>query len=135
MQELTLEATVDHITQVMAFVDAQLDAAACATKTKRLIDVAIDEVLSNIVHYAYAPETGMVTVQVEIHREPRVVEIIFIDAGVPYNPLTQEDPVAGQTCKERKAGGFGIYIVKKSMDDIQYEYIDGCNVTKIIKSY
>ena len=61
------------------------------------------------------------------------MEISFIDSGIPYNPLTHEDPVSGLTCKERKEGGFGIYIVKKSMDDVRYEYVDGANVTTIVK--
>ena len=90
---------------------------------------------SNIARYAYAPQTGMATIRIDVNQELRTVEISFLDAGIPYNPLTHEDPVSGLTCKERKEGGFGIYIVKKSMDDIRYEYADGYNVTTIVKEY
>lgn len=135
MKELTLEATIENITPVMEFVNAQLEAAQCETKTQRLIDVAIDELFSNIARYAYAPQAGMATVRVNVQQETRTAEISFIDAGAPYNPLTHEDPVSGLTSKERKAGGFGIYIVKKSMDDVRYEYVDGRNVTTIVKRY
>ena len=135
MKELTLEATIENITQVTEFVNAQLEAAGCESKTQRLIDVAIDEVFSNIARYAYAPHTGMVTVRINVQRNLRTVEISFLDAGTPYNPLTHEDPVSGLTCKERKTGGFGIYIVKKSMDNVRYEFVDGYNVTTIEKKY
>ena len=135
MKELTLEATIENITPVTEFVNAQLASVGCEVKTQRLIDVALDELFSNIALYAYTPQTGRVTVRVVIHQDLRTAEISFIDEGKPYNPLTHEDPVSGLTCKERKMGGFGIYIVKKSMDDIRYEYSDGHNVTTIVKRY
>lgn len=135
MKELTLEATIENIAQVTEFINARLETVGCETRTQRLIDVAIDELFSNIARYAYAPQTGMATIRIDVNQELRTVEISFLDAGIPYNPLTHEDPVSGLTCKERKEGGFGIYIVKKSMDDIRYEYADGYNVTTIVKKY
>lgn len=135
MKELTLEAAIENIAQVTEFINARLEKVGCETRTQRLIDVAIDELFSNIARYAYAPQTGMATIRIDVNQELRTVEISFLDAGIPYNPLTHEDPVSGLTCKERKEGGFGIYIVKKSMDDIRYEYADGYNVTTIVKKY
>jgi len=135
MKELTLEAAIENIAQVTEFINARLETVGCETRTQRLIDVAIDELFSNIARYAYAPQTGMATIRIDVNQELRTVEISFLDAGIPYNPLTHEDPVSGLTCKERKEGGFGIYIVKKSMDDIRYEYADGYNVTTIVKKY
>lgn len=133
LKELTLEATIEHVLQATEFVNEQLDAVGCELKAKRIIDIVIDEVFSNIANYAYAPQTGMVTVRVEVQEAPRAVEITFIDAGVPFNPLAQEDPDIGLPTKERKIGGLGIFIVKKSMDDVRYAHIDGCNVTTIRK--
>ena len=135
MKELTLKATIENIAPATEFVNAQLDLVGCEIRTKRLIDVAVDELFSNIARYAYAPQTGMATIRVEVQQDVRTVEISFIDSGIPYNPLTHEDPVSGLTCKERKEGGFGIFIVKKSMNDIFYHYVDGCNVTTIKKVY
>ena len=133
MQELTRKATFENITRVMAFVDAQLEAFGCSTKVQRLIDIAIDELFSNIVHYGYAAQEGMATVRVETQPDLRTVTIAFIDSGIPFNPLSHEDPSSSLAVKERKAGGFGISIVKKSMDNVRYEYVDGCNVTTITK--
>lgn len=134
MKELTLEATIENIPRVTAFVNDLLEANGCIPKAQRLIDVAIDELFSNIALYAYGEHTGMATVQVKIHEDPGIVYISFIDSGVPFNPLTRQDPSLNLTVKERKAGGFGISIVKRSMDDVCYAYAEGHNITKIAKT-
>ena len=60
--------------------------------------------------------------------------VSFIDKGVPYDPLSKEDPDVGLPLVEREIGGLGIYMVKKSMDEITYEYKDGQNILRIRKS-
>jgi anti-sigma regulatory factor (Ser/Thr protein kinase) len=97
------------------------------------INIAIDELFSNIAHYAYNPETGDATVRVEVIEDPMAVIITFIDNGVPYDPLKQKDPDTTLPAEERELGGLGIYMVKKTMDDITYEYKDGKNILSIKK--
>ena len=89
------------------------------------MDIAIDELFSNIAHYAYPQETGEATVDIDIDGERRVVELTFRDRGIPYNPLAKEAPDVTGSAEEREAGGVGIYIVKQSMDEMFYEYRDG----------
>ena len=135
MKELTLEAKIENITRVTEFVNIQLEEAGCNGKAQRMMDVAIDELFSNIAYYAYGEQQGMATVRVEVQPDLRTETISFIDAGIPFNPLTQKEPLTGLGVKERKAGGFGISIVKKSMDFVHYEYQNGCNVTTIMKTF
>ena len=59
--------------------------------------------------------------------------ITFIDNGVPYDPLAKADPDTTLSAEERDIGGLGIYMVKKSMDEITYEYKDGHNILSIKK--
>lgn len=132
MKELTLEATIEHVRQVTEFVDAQLETVPCQIKARRLIDIAVDEIFSNIAHYAYAPQTGMATIRVEICEEEQTVEITFMDRGIPFDPLAHANPVQG---RPSKLGGMGISIVRRSMDQFLYEHTDGYNVTKLIKRY
>lgn len=134
MKELTLDAKVENIEKVTAFVDEQMESLRCPVKAQMQIDIAIDELFGNIAHYAYHPEIGPVTVRVEIQETPPSVVITFIDNGVPYNPLAKEDPDISLSAKERQIGGLGIYMVKKSMDDITYEYKDGQNILRIKKN-
>jgi len=134
MKELTVDATIENVPAVTAFVDEQLEQLDCPMKTQIQVDVAIDELFGNIAHYAYNPEIGAATVRVEVSENPLAVVITFIDNGVPYDPLTKEDPDITLSAEEREIGGLGIYMVKKSMDDISYEYRDGKNILKIKKN-
>ena len=133
MKELTIAATVENIETVTDFVNEQLEAYDCPMKAQMQIDIAIDELFGNIAHYAYNPEIGKATVRVEVVEDPLSVVITFIDNGVPYDPLAKADPDTTLSAEERDIGGLGIYMVKKSMDDITYEYKDGQNILKIKK--
>ena len=134
MKEMNIEATLENITTVTAWVDEQLESLDCPMKAQMQIDIAIDELFSNIARYAYNPETGPATVRIEVVEEPLAVVITFIDKGVPYDPLKKEDPNTKLPIEEREEGGLGIYMVKKTMDDITYEYVDGQNILKIKKN-
>lgn len=133
MKELTIAATVENIESVTEFVNTQLEALNCPPKAQMQIDIAIDELFGNIAHYAYNPDVGSATVQVEVTEEPMAVIITFIDGGVPYDPLSAADPDITLSAEERQIGGLGIYMVKKSMDEITYEYKDGKNILSIKK--
>lgn len=133
MKELNISATVENIAAVTAFVDEQLEELDCPMKTQLQVDVAIDELFGNIAHYAYNPEVGAATVRVEVTENPLAVVITFIDNGVPYDPLAKADPDVTLSAEEREIGGLGIYMVKKSMDDISYEYKNGQNILRIKK--
>lgn len=133
MKEITLTATLENIEAVTKFVDEQLEELDCPMKAQTQIDIAIDELFSNIARYAYAPNVGEATVRVESSDDPLTVIITFIDKGVPYNPLEKEDPDTTLSADDRQIGGLGIYMVKKSMDSMEYEYRNGQNILSIKK--
>lgn len=134
MKELTLPATIENIETVIDFVNGQLEEIKCPLKAQMQVDIAIDELFGNIAHYAYNPETGPATVRVEVTEDPIAVVITFIDRGVPYDPLKKEDPDITLSAEERAIGGLGIFMVKKTMDEISYEYKDGKNILRIKKN-
>ena len=133
MKELTIAATVENIEVVTDFVNQQLELLECPMKAQMQIDIAIDELFSNIAHYSDNPEVGQATVRVEVVENPLAVTITFIDNGIPYDPLAKEDPDLTLSAEERQIGGLGIYMVKKSMDEITYEYKDGQKILSIKK--
>ena len=133
MKEMTLPAVVENIAQVTDFVNAQLEEIGCPMKAQVQIDIAIDELFGNIAQYAYNPETGPATVRVEVSEAPISVIITFMDHGMPYDPLQKEDPDITLSAEERGTGGLGIFMVKKTMDEITYEYKDGQNILRIRK--
>ena len=132
--ELEVEATVEQLQNVIDFVNAHLEAVDCPMKSQMQMEVAVEEIFVNIAHYAYAPEIGHATVRVEVSGDPVAVSITFIDRGVPYDPLAKEDPDVTLSAEERNIGGLGIFMTKKIMDDISYEYKDGQNILTLKKT-
>lgn len=134
MKELNVDATIENVEKVTSFVNEELERCGCTIKAKMQIDIAIDELFSNIARYAYNPDVGPATVRFEVVDEPLSVVITFIDNGVPYNPLEKADPDVTLSAEDREEGGLGIFIVKKSMDEITYEFKDGQNILKVKKN-
>lgn len=133
MKEMTIPATVGNIEKVTAFVDEQLEQIDCPPKAQMQIDIAIDELFGNIAQYAYNPDIGPATVRVEVTQSPISVVITFIDHGIPYDPLKTAEPDISLSAEERTIGGLGIFMVKKTMDEITYEYKNGQNILRIRK--
>ena len=133
MKEMTIPATVENIEKVTAFVDGQLGQIDCPPKAQMQIDIAIDELFGNIAQYAYNPDTGPATVRVEVTQSPISVVITFIDHGIPYDPLKTAEPDITLSAEERTIGGLGVFMVKKTMDEITYEYKNGQNILRIRK--
>lgn len=133
MMELNIEAKIENLDAVIAFVEEQLEKYDCPMKVTMQIDVAVEEIFVNIAHYAYNPEIGEATVRVEVKEDPLSVEITFLDHGTPYDPLAGEDPDVTLSAEDRQIGGLGIYMVKKSMDNVSYKYENGHNILTIIK--
>ena len=132
--ELEIEALAENLDDVQAFVDERLEAADCPMKAQMQIDLAVEEIFVNISSYAYAPDKGNAIVRVEVSGDPVTVTITFVDHGVPYDPLAKEDPDVTLSAEERGIGGLGIFMTKKIMDDVAYEYRDGKNVLTLKKN-
>jgi len=133
LKELTVPATLENIAVVTAFVDEQLEALDCTMKAQMQIDVAIDELFGNIAHYAYGSGTGDATVRFEFDEQTRSASVTFIDGGAPFNPLEKADPDVTLSAEAREIGGLGIFMVKKSMDKLEYSRENGHNELTIHK--
>ena len=121
-------ASLEGLADATQFLQRRLDAADCAEKTKSAMMVAIDEIASNIVRYSGAPDF---TVQVVV--EETSVSVIFSDAGKKFDPLAKEDPNVSLSADERAIGGLGLFMVKRMMDEVTYNHVDGRNVLTVRK--
>lgn len=132
---LTLEATLENIPQVTAFVEQALGAMDCPPKAQMQLSIAIDELFSNIARYAYAPGIGAATVRIQAAEDPKGVILTFLDKGVPFDPTATADPDLTLDIMDRPIGGLGIHMVKQSMDRMEYRYADGQNILTIQKHF
>ena len=133
VKELTVSATLENIVPVTDFINTELEALDCPQKALMQIDVAVDELFGNIARYAYDADTGSATVRVEVDPETMTVYITFIDQGRPYDPLSAREPDVTASAEDRPIGGLGIFLVRKTMDDVSYEYHNGQNILRIKK--
>ena len=133
-KELDIEAVEENLDEVMAFVDSNLEAVGCSMKSQMQIDIAVEEIFVNICKYAYVPDKGRAVVRVEVLDDPVQVKITFIDHGKPYDPLLKVDPDVTLAADEREIGGLGIFMVKQTMDAVEYEYKEGSNILTLVKN-
>ena len=131
--ELTVDAKIEKIEAITKFIEGRLEEHDCPIKAQTQISIAIDELFGNIAKYAYPDGEGKATVRFAIERDPLTAVISFSDSGKQFNPLDQGEPDTSLSAKERKIGGLGIFLVKKTMDSVGYEYKDGKNIVTIKK--
>ena len=135
MNELTMMASVANLPKAQVFMNAVLKEGGCPPRARMQLNIAFEEMFVNVAHYAYFPKQGDITIRCEILPEPRCVQITLIDGGVPYDPLAKDDPDITLSVEKRKVGGLGIFMVKKSMDEVEYRYEDGKNIFTMRKFF
>ena len=133
MFELSVTAIDQNLDAVINFIQEKLAAVDCPKRAQFQIRLAVEEIYVNIAHYAYKPEDGPATIRCTIENDPLRVIIQFIDHGKPFNPLQKETPDIQKPAAEREIGGLGIFLAKKNMDAIDYEYKDGSNILTVKK--
>ena len=131
--EIELSAQTENLPSVIEFVETFLDRVSCPMKSMMQISVAVDEIFTNISSYAYQSGIGKAKIRLDQLTDPRAVQLTFIDSGVPYDPLAKKDPDVTLSASERQIGGLGIFMAKKLMDEITYEYRDGKNILRMKK--
>ena len=135
IREITVNADIENIAVVTEFVNEALKTARCPGRAQMQIDIAIDELFSNIAYYAYGQRGGDILLRLEFPEVSGGVRLTFIDRGTPFNPLKKKDPDITLSAEERQIGGLGIYMVKQSMDEVSYEYTDGENRLTVVKKW
>ena len=130
MKKCSVEPRLECMETVVDFFERELKAHQAPPKVIAQINVAIDEIFSNIARYS-----GATSATVGCEAEEGRAVLRFTDNGRPYDPTQQSDPDTTLGAEEREIGGLGIFMVKKTMDRIAYSYTDGMNVLTIEKSW
>lgn len=128
--DLTVEADLDQLDRVQAFVEGCLDKNLCQSRERGQIRIALDELFSNIVRYS-----GSETVRITCQTDKTGVTIKLKDRGTPHDPFSAADPDISLAAEDRQNGGLGVFIVKKLMDQVNYRFVEGENIVTIYKAY
>lgn len=133
MIEKIYPADDSALNDVIAFVEEELEKAECPMKTMMQLTMALEEVFVNVAHYAYSGEPGEVSVGIAFDEKKRIITFRISDKGVEFNPLDKADPDITLSADDREIGGLGIFICKKTMDEIEYARKDEENLLTMIK--
>ena len=103
-----------------------------APKTLFQMQIALDEMVSNVIKYAW-PDGGDHEIRVRITASTGQVAIEIADDGRPFNPLAAPEPPQPPPGRRPRPGGVGIHMLKQFMEKIEYARIDGQNRLTLTK--
>ena len=130
MKELRIKANLEKLDSLIKETNEVLASIPFSNHDKVLINTALEEVFVNVVKYAMKCN-GEFTYIVDSKDDKAI--FTFIDTGEKFNPLEREDPDVTLCGEKRLIGGLGIYMVKKIMDEVHYEYKDNQNILTLVK--
>ncbi len=130
-QVLRVPAKLEGLNEILTFVGSLLEAHGATSQVCTQMRMALEELYANVTLYAYPSGDGWVEIRGSV--EEGVATFRIIDGGTPFNPLAKPDPNILLSGEERSIGGLGIYMVKNMMDEVEYDYCDGCNCLTLRK--
>lgn len=128
---LRLPAELDQLPVFLDHVRQIAEAAELAEAQGTRLELAVEEALVNVFHYAYASQShpGSVLCRVKVEANSLTVEIV--DEGPPFDPLARPDPDTALELEQRQPGGLGIFMIRQLTDEVSYRREEGRNVLTI----
>lgn len=131
-QDLSVDSPIENFSEVKNWLQDIFNQIGCVGKPAKQLFIAVDEMFTNIAHYAYE-DVGKVYFKASYNEDEKTLKIKIIDNGDMYNPLEKPDPDIAQRIKDKTVGGLGIFMTKKMVDTIEYSRVEDKNVLVLIK--
>ncbi len=131
MTTLRLPAKPENVGKLLEFVSGLATQYGFPAAAVKEIELAAEEALINILHYAYPEETG----EVEIRRrgdDGTRLELEIVDYGIPFDPLSLSEPDLAVNVPDRKVGGLGVMLIREMADGVRYRRDGGANILTLI---
>jgi serine/threonine-protein kinase RsbW len=126
METLRLPATMESLETFRLFVLGKLRQLNLSQELVFKVELVLEEVLTNVIHYAYPDNPGEVEVGCGAEGNAKFCFSVT-DWGIPFNPLERPDPDLPEDLSERQVGGLGIYLVRHLVDELGYHWREGGN--------
>lgn len=130
--ELKVEGKIENLPELIEFVIVSLNKMHVSDQCAFDVRLAVDEIATNVIRYAYPEKPGPVWTEVSLE-DGRVV-VVIRDEGRRFDPTKTPPPDLVSDLERRQVGGLGIYLAKKVMGSIDYSYADGRNVLTMTRS-
>ena len=119
----------ESVSEASDFLDTCVEEFEIPLRVGYSLKVVTDEIFSNIVYYS-----GAKNAEILFRNDADRVTLVFLDDGMPYNPMEAEEPDITAGAEERSIGGLGLFMVKKMAEQVQYEYAAEKNRLTVILS-
>ena len=130
---VTLVNDRSEVERLSRLVDAFGEAEGLQPDAIFSVNLALDEVVTNIIRYAHDDDGRQHPIVVRLTLEPGVLTAEVEDDGRAFNPLEAPAPDLHASIEERPIGGLGIHLVRSVMSSVEYRREDGRNVLTMKK--
>jgi anti-sigma regulatory factor (Ser/Thr protein kinase) len=135
VDEFRADCTMEASAGALDFIEKNAAHDGLSPSMRSQLAIIVDEIISNVIKYAYPEgEKGRVFMRYAYSSLKNEIKLTFIDAGVAFNPLRQEDPDITESADKRPIGGLGLYMVKQMTNSIEYSRRNNKNFLTIYKS-
>ncbi|MEM8557269.1 MAG: ATP-binding protein [Bacteroidota bacterium] len=116
--ELTRLATLAHLPALLAFLDAEAQAAGLDDATLFPLHLATEEACANIIRHGYVDTPGPLTLSLIV--TPEVATVVLADEAPRFDPVGAPAPPLEGTVEARPIGGLGWHFIHALMDDVRH---------------
>ncbi|NNM43445.1 MAG: ATP-binding protein [Chlamydiae bacterium] len=129
------QGELTNLSAMMKWIVDKVDQVGFPLSDSRKIQLAMEEALVNVIHYAYPDRVGMIEI-ISFLLPQKLIKFEIIDQGKEFNPLQfSTDGGIDADLLDRQEGGLGIILIKKIMDEVHYERRNERNVLTIVKEF
>jgi anti-sigma regulatory factor (Ser/Thr protein kinase) len=127
---LTIENDLNQMARMQQAVSAFLEAHEAAPRLLYAVELALEEMVSNIIKYSYDDDSRH---QIKITVDPGAESVVvrLYDDGHEFDPLAAPRPDPNQRLEERRIGGLGIHLVRQVTDGMSYRRERGWNILEM----
>lgn len=129
---LSLHNDVQQILLLEGFMERVAGAAGLDPATTMSLNLALEEAVTNVIMYAY-PKGKEGPVDIDAVVDGGELCFVLSDSGTPFDPTAAPEADISLGVEERPIGGLGIFLVRKIMDRVTYQYTGGRNTLKMLK--
>lgn len=123
----------ERVPDVCDFIVAAARRAGLNERAVYHCQMAVDEACTNIIEHGFLAKGHTGQIEIVCHDDDDEYRIRIIDDSDPFDPLAHTEPDPNTPLTDREPGGWGIYFIKKMMDEAHYAFEDGANQLTIAK--
>jgi len=125
-RELVVPNDTQYLATVREEVTKVVEQSAFATRDRKLLILAVDEAVTNIMEHAYDNDLeGELDVELILEADATRFEVIIRDSGKEFDPSSVDIPDIAKHVSKGQKHGLGIFMIRQIMDEINYTYIHG----------